>query len=135
MYWCKWSENPKKKQKSQGQKVQRYLFTWNNPALSGDEFADFLKDIDAVTGFVFQLEEGELMSKYPQSLDAWHYGDDYGSLPVLSNEWTKEPREFIDRTLAVQSNLHHQFTADFRVEQIVTAPIPLNRTPGLIDHF
>ena len=52
-------EKPKKKQKSQGQKVQRYLFTWNNPTLSGDEFADFLKDIDAVTGFVFQLEEGE----------------------------------------------------------------------------
>ena len=52
-------EKPKKKQKTQGQKVQRYLFTWNNPALSGDEFADFLKDIDAVTGFVFQLEVGE----------------------------------------------------------------------------
>ena len=52
-------EKPKKKAKDRGNKVQRYLFTWNNPALSGDEFADFLKDIDAVTGFVFQLEVGE----------------------------------------------------------------------------
>ena len=39
--------------------MQRYLFTWNNPTLFGDEFADFLKDLEEVTGFVFQLEVGE----------------------------------------------------------------------------
>lgn len=78
---------------------------------------------------------GELLSTFAQSLDNWHYGDDYSSLPVLSDEWIREPKEFIDRTLAVQSSIHHQFIADIEVEQIVSAPIPLNRTPGLIDHF
>lgn len=78
---------------------------------------------------------GELLSTFAQSLDSWHFGDDYSSLPVLSDEWIREPKVFIDRTLAVQSSIHHQFIADIEVEQIVSAPIPLNRTPGLIDHF
>lgn len=78
---------------------------------------------------------GELLSTYAQSLDAWHYGDDYDSLPVLSDEWIREPQKFIDRTLAVQSNTSHQFIADILVKQHVSAPIPLNRVPGLIDHF
>ncbi len=78
---------------------------------------------------------GELLSTYKQSLDAWHYGDDYDSLPVLSDEWIREPQKFIDRTLAVQSNTAHQFIADILVKQHVSAPIPLNRVPGLIDHF
>lgn len=78
---------------------------------------------------------GELLSTFAQSLDTWHFGDDYSSLPVLSDEWIREPKEFVDRTLAVQSSIHHQFIADIEVEQVVSAPIPLNRTPGLIDHF
>lgn len=78
---------------------------------------------------------GELLSSYAQSLDAWHYGDDYDSLPVLSDAWIREPQKFIDRTLAVQSNTSHQFIADILVKQHVSAPIPLNRVPGLVDHF
>lgn len=78
---------------------------------------------------------GELLSSYAQSLDTWHYGDDYDSLPVLSDAWIKEPQKFIDRTLAVQSNTAHQFIADILVQQHVSAPIPLNRVPGLVDHF
>lgn len=78
---------------------------------------------------------GELLSTYDQSLDAWHFGDDYSALPVLSDEWIREPQKFIDRTLAVQSSTHHQFIADILVKQTVAAPIPIDRTPGLIDHF
>lgn len=78
---------------------------------------------------------GEMLSTAPQSLDAWHYGDDYNSLPVLSDEWIREPTEFIDRTLAVQSTTSNQFWADIYIEQDVSAPIPLNRVPGLIDHY
>ena len=78
---------------------------------------------------------GMMNSEYYQSLDTWHFGDDYSALPVLSDEWIREPLEFIDRTIAVQSETAHQFWGDFYVEQIVTAPIPIARTPGLIDHF
>lgn len=85
--------------------------------------------------YEYNMISGELLSEAPQSLDVWHYGDDYSTLPVLSNEWIREPREFIDRTLAVNSSKHHQFIADIIVEQTVAAPIPLNRVPGMIDHF
>ena len=78
---------------------------------------------------------GELLSTYAQSLDAWHYGDDYASLPVLNASWLVEPTSNIDRTLAVQSSEANQFIADFYFEQVVSAPIPLNRVPGLIDHY
>jgi hypothetical protein len=85
--------------------------------------------------YEYNMISGELLSEAPQSLDVWHYGDDYSTLPVLSDEWICEPREFIDRTLAVNSSKHHQFIADIVVEQTVAAPIPLNRVPGMIDHF
>lgn len=85
--------------------------------------------------YEYNMISGELLSEAPQSLDVWHYGDDYSTLPVLSDEWIREPREFIDRTLAVNSSKHHQFIADIVVEQTVAAPIPLNRVPGMIDHF
>lgn len=85
--------------------------------------------------YEYNMISGELLSEAPQSLDVWHYGDDYSALPVLSDEWIREPREFIDRTLAVNSSKHHQFIADIVIEQTVAAPIPLNRVPGMIDHF
>lgn len=78
---------------------------------------------------------GEMLPQYAQSLDEWHFGDDYSSLPVLSDEWIREPQKFVDRTLSVPSTTAHQFWCDIFVKQRVSAPIPLNRTPGLIDHF
>lgn len=78
---------------------------------------------------------GEFSPDYAQSLDSWIYVDDYSSLPVLSDNWIKEPVDYLDRTIAVQSSSHHQFFADIIVNQTVTAPIPLYRTPGLVDHF
>lgn len=77
---------------------------------------------------------GELMSQFPQSLDAWHYGDDYSSLPVLSQEWLEETDELVGRTLAT-TNTSAQFIADFEIEQTIAAPMPIHCTPGLIDHF
>ena len=78
---------------------------------------------------------GELNSEYAQSLDSWHYGDDYSTLPVLSDEWIRETTKNIDRTITVQSSKANQFWADIYVEQTVTAPIMLDRAPGYIDHF
>lgn len=78
---------------------------------------------------------GEMNSSAPNSLDNWHFGDDYASLPVLSDAWIKEPTTYIDRCLAVPSNTAQQFWADIYIEQDIAAPIPINRVPGLIDHY
>lgn len=75
---------------------------------------------------------GELRSNYDQSLDIWHYGDDYSTLPSLGSEWIKEPEENMARTLAVQN--HDQFFADFYFEPTYALPMPLYSVPGLIDH-
>ena len=75
---------------------------------------------------------GEMRSNYAQSLDIWHYGDDYSSLPSLGSQWIDEPKENMARTLAVQS--HDQFFGDFYFEPTYALPMPLYSVPGLIDH-
>lgn len=74
---------------------------------------------------------GEMRSTYKQSLDAWHYADYYKELPVLSSEWIQEGQENIDRTIAVQSEISHQFIANFYFEQTWTRPMPIYSVPGL----
>lgn len=78
---------------------------------------------------------GELRSDYAQSLDVWHLGDDYSTLPTLSDGFIREDKSNIDRCLTVQSSSHDQFFADFFVKNYVTRPMPLYSVPGLIDHF
>ena len=75
---------------------------------------------------------GEMRSNYAQSLDIWHYGDDYASLPSLGSAWIDEPTENMARTLAVQS--HDQFFGDFYFEPTYALPMPLYSVPGLVDH-
>lgn len=74
---------------------------------------------------------GEMRSNYVQSLDAWHYADYYKKLPVLSSEWIQEGKENVDRTIAVQSEISHQFIANFYFEQTWTRPMPIYSVPGL----
>lgn len=116
----------------------------NQPVYNYEIYAQGTDEDNEVFGYKEAWQEymyhnnrisGEMLPQYAQSLDSWHYGDDYDSLPVLSDEWIVEPTEFIDRTLAVSSEVSNQFWADILVSQSVSAPIPLNRVPGLIDHF
>lgn len=72
----------------------------------------------------------EMRSNYGQSLDAWHYAQFYGSLPTLSSSWIAEGNE-IDRTIAVQSEVSHQFIADFYFDYKATRPMPVYSIPGL----
>ncbi len=74
---------------------------------------------------------GEMRSTAPQPLDAWHYADYYEELPVLSSEWIQEGKENIDRTIAVQSEVSHQFIANFYFDQTWTRPMPIYSVPGL----
>lgn len=77
---------------------------------------------------------GEMRSTYAQSLDVWHLGDHYESLPKLSPGWIKEDKTNLDRCLAVNSSVSNQFFADIYVKNKTTRPMPLYSIPGLIDH-
>lgn len=77
---------------------------------------------------------GEMRSAAEQSLDIWHLGDDYSSLPALSSEWIAEDSNVIDRVVAVSQQNANQLWADIYIKNKCTRPMPLYSIPGLIDH-
>ena len=77
---------------------------------------------------------GYMRSNATGSLDVWHYADDYSSLPTLGSTWIQEPKTNVDRTIAVSSNITHQFIADFFFKTFYTRCMPVYSIPGLIDH-
>lgn len=74
---------------------------------------------------------GEMRSNYQTSLDAWHYADDYDKLPRLSAEWIQEGQQNIDRTIAVTSNVSHQFMCDFYFTEDWYREMPIYSIPGI----
>lgn len=74
---------------------------------------------------------GEMRSNFQTSLDAWHYADDYDKLPKLSAEWIQEGTENIDRTIAVTSNVSHQFLCDFYFTEDWYREMPIYSIPGI----
>lgn len=74
---------------------------------------------------------GQMRSQYAQTLDAWHYADDYDSLPMLSSSWIQEDSKPIERTLAVEVQNGPQFIGDFYFDQTWTRPMPIYSVPGL----
>ena len=77
---------------------------------------------------------GYMRSNATGSLDVWHFADYYNSLPTLSPTWMEEPKENVDRTIAVTSQLMHQFIGDFYYKTKYSRPMPVYSVPGLIDH-
>lgn len=80
------------------------------------------------------MVSSEMRSTAPQSLDIWHYADEYSTLPALSPDWIQEEKANVDRTLAVQSTLSKQLFADLYFKMRCTRPMPVFSVPGLIDH-
>lgn len=78
---------------------------------------------------------GEMRSQAAQSLDAWHYGDDYETLPTLSSEWIDETTANMDRTVAVPSGTSDQFFGDFYFQPIYVRPMPIYSIPAMLNHF
>lgn len=74
---------------------------------------------------------GEMRSNYQTSLDAWHYADYYKTLPYLSAAWIQEGQQNIDRTIAVTSNVSHQFLCDFYFTENWYREMPIYSIPGI----
>lgn len=79
------------------------------------------------------LVTGEMRSQYAQSLDCWHFADDYDSQPQLSSSWIQEDGSNVNRCLSVTSQ--NQIFGDILVTNKCTRPMPMYSIPGLIDHF
>ena len=72
---------------------------------------------------------GLMRSNATGTLDFWHYGDYYESVPTLSQEWMAEGKKEIARTLVVQDE--PQFFGAIRVANKTTRRMPLYSVPGL----
>lgn len=81
------------------------------------------------------IATAEMRSNAVASMDSWHYGDDYSSLPALSAAWIHEPVANVDRTLAVTSSASDQFKVDCYNRVHWYRPMPLYSVPGLAPHF
>lgn len=75
---------------------------------------------------------GLFRSNATQSLDSWHYAQDYNELPTLSTAWMEQNDTEMKRTLAVQNQ--PDFIADFYFMNKTTRCMPVYSIPGLIDH-
>lgn len=72
---------------------------------------------------------GLMRSNATGTLDFWHYADNYSTVPTLSQEWMKEGKVEIARTLVEQNE--PQFFGAIRVANKTTRRMPLYSVPGL----
>ena len=72
---------------------------------------------------------GKMRSNAEGTLDFWHYADNYNAVPTLSQEWMKEGKNEIARTLIEQNE--PQFFGAIRVANKTTRCMPLYSVPGL----
>ncbi len=72
---------------------------------------------------------GKMRSNATETLDFWHYADNYSTVPTLSQDWMQESKVEIARTLIVQDE--PQFFGAIRVANKTTRRMPLYSVPGL----
>lgn len=97
---------------------------------------------DAVFGYIPRYDEyrfgqsmitGELRSSHSASLDVYHVAQDFGALPTLGATFIEENPP-IDRVLALAAPAPETL-ADFNIDCVCARPIPVDGTPGMLDHF
>lgn len=75
---------------------------------------------------------GVFRSSHPQSLDAWHLSQEFGSAPVLGAQFIEENPP-VERVVAVTTE--PQFICDFYIQAMCARPMPVFGVPGFIDRF
>lgn len=78
---------------------------------------------------------GEARSAATNSLDLYHFADEYSSKPVLGKQFVEETPIFVDRTLSIPSTSQDQFIVDLFCESKKTRIMPLYCEPGYLDHW
>lgn len=131
---------------------QRYDFYWPELANIGEQpvkVSEIYAAADPENSLIFGYQEawadyryspnrvsGAFRSSSPQSLDVWHYADDYATRPYLGSSWITETDDNIARTLAVQdSEVADQFLLDTYFNARWARPMPLYSVPGMAGHF
>ena len=101
--------------------------TDNNVFGYQERWAEYRYKPSQITGYFRSTAAG--------TLDAWHLAQEFGSLPVLNDEFIEDTPP-VDRIVAIGASANGKqflFDAFFNVRQ--ARPMPLYSVPGLIDHF
>lgn len=80
---------------------------------------------------------GQLASKSTNTLDIYHFGDEYANAPTLSESFISETDSNFARTIAIdnsQSTNSDQFVFDIYVQNDAIRELPVYSVPSLIDH-
>lgn len=80
---------------------------------------------------------GQLASKSTNTLDIYHFGDEYANAPTLSEGFINETDTNFARTIAIddaQSTDSDQFVFDIYVQNDAIRELPVYSVPSLIDH-
>ena len=77
---------------------------------------------------------GEMRSGVTNSLDIWHFADNYSSAPTLSQSFTEETPAYVDRTLSVPSSSQDNFILNFYFDMSAVRKMPVYSMPSFIDH-
>ena len=92
-----------------------------------ERWAEYRYKPSQITGYFRSTAAG--------TLDAWHLAQEFGTLPVLNDEFIEDTPP-VDRIVAIGEEANGKqflFDAFFNVRQ--ARPMPLYSVPGLIDHF
>ena len=117
-----------------------FAFIGNQPIYNREIFYQGTSEDNEVFGYQEAWDEirdeprivnGMFSPQYAQSLKSWTYVDDYDQLPVLSDDWIREPLENVDQTIQVTSLKSHQFLCDIEIDVDKTLPMPVRSLPGL----
>ena len=120
--------------------INREIFMSGNSTTDGKPFgyqeawAEYRYKPSRVSGYMRSTIDVDGTPASTGSLDVWHYADNYSETPTLSAGWIAETPDNIDRTLAVSSDVSHQFIADFAFRCRCARPMPVYSVPGLLDH-
>jgi hypothetical protein len=110
--------------------LQKEIFTDGIPANDDKVFG--YQERYAEYRYKPSLITGLFRSQAPESLDAWHLAQDFGTAPVLDETFIVENPP-VDRCIAVTTEPHFLF--DSYINMRCARPMPVYGVPGLIDHF
>ncbi len=80
---------------------------------------------------------GQLASKSTNTLDIYHFGDEYANAPTLSEGFINETDSNFARTIAIdnaQATDSDQFVFDIYIQNDAIRELPVYSVPSLIDH-
>lgn len=111
------------------------------PCYKREIYADVPDDeifgyLPAWTSYRYHNNEisGQMCSNAQDSLDVWHIADEYANAPTANAQFMNETPQFLDRALAVSSDVQDQFILDIWHDVETVRVMPTNPAPGLIDH-